>query len=284
MKLFKSLKNCFTVLLLVAPFFSLAQYKFPIHRFGSYLRDKSRWEIGGTGTLAWGSFDGVTRITGYNGQYIADSTLTRSMKTGFGYGATVGIDVPFAASGHISLWAVSIHAMGSMYTWGGLNQTKSLDGVYSTPTNELTATSIQLGLPVGIDWKIGCDAINSQRLKYGATLGAGAFPHINITSLSPDTAGKVVLPQQNIGINPYIKAEVSAYPRTLIKLRFLYTLGNVELMNTKVDIPGYTDGPFKLYYKSSFMVSLIWQPFSSRWSEYSWDNTYDTYNWNERLN
>lgn len=284
MKLFKSLKNCFTVLLLVAPFFSLAQYKFPIAPFSDYLRDRSRWEIGATGTLASGSFDGVTRITGYNGFFIGDSTLTRGLKSGFGYGATVGIAVPFAASGHISVWALSMNVIGNMYTWGGLNQTKSLDGVYTTPADELKATSIQIAAPIGIDWKVGCDAVNSQRLRYGASLGAGALPHINITSLSPSAANDLIVPQQNIGINPYFKAEVSAYPRMLIKLRFLYTMGNVELMNTKVAIPGYNDGPFKFYQKSSFMVSLILQPFSGTWGEWGWHNTYDTYNWNERLN
>lgn len=285
MKLFKSLKTCLTVALLSMPLFSLAQYKFPIHRFSSYLRDLSRYEIGVNGVMTNGTFDGVTRITGYNNFYIADSTLKRNLKANLGYGVTLGVNVPFAASGHISVWAFSFNAIANMYSWSALNQTKSIEGTYTTPTiNELKANSLQFALPVGIDYKIGCDAVNSQRLVFGATLGAGAMPHINITSLAPSSVSDIEQPQQNIGLNPYVKAEGSVYLRMCIKVRVLYTMGNVELMNTHNAIPGYTDGPFKMYNRSSLMLSLIVLPFSGRWGEYNWTNTYDSYNWNERLN
>ncbi|PQJ10931.1 hypothetical protein CJD36_013250 [Flavipsychrobacter stenotrophus] len=285
MKLFKSLKICFTVVLLSSPLFSLAQYKFPIRSFSSYLKDASRWEIGGTGVLGWGTFNGTTRITGYNNQFIADSTLKRGVKSNFGFGAVVGIAVPIAATGHISVWALSMNAMVNMTSWSALNQTKSLDGAYTTPSpNEVKASTLQIALPVGIDWKIGADAINSKRLYFGMALGGGVMPHVNVTTLDPSAADGATITQQSIGFNPYVKAEASMFPGMLIKVRVLYTMGNVELMNTKRDIPGYNDGPFKLTNNSNLMFSLIFQPFSVRWNERSWHNTYDTYNWNEHLN
>lgn len=286
MKLFKSLKNCLTVgLLLAMPLFSLAQYKFPRSRFSSYLRDPSRYEIGVNGVIVNGTFDGVTRITGYNGQFIADSTLKRNIKANPGIGVTLGVNVPIAASGHISVWALNINAIANFYSWSALNQSKSLEGTWTTPTNnELTASSIQVALPVGIDWKVGADAIHSQRLIWGASLGAGAMPHINITTLEPSSVNDLVPSQQNIGVNPYVKAEGALYMRTCFKVRVLYTMGNVELFNTHDRIPSYNDGPFKLYNRNTLMLSLIWMPFSSRWGEYGWHNTYDSYNWNEKLN
>lgn len=285
MKLFKSLKTCLTVILLSAPLFSLAQYKFPRHRFTTYLKDLRRWEIGVNGYLANGTFDGVTRITGYNNYFIADSTLKRNLKANFGYGATIGVNVPFAAAGHISVWAFSFNAVANMYSWSALNQTKSISGDYTTPANnELKANCIQVGLPVSVDYKIGCDAINSQRLVWGGTFGVGAMPHINITSFDPSTLNDYLPAQQNIGINPYAKAELSLYMRMCIKLRVMYTFGNVELMNVSQAIPGYTDGPFKMYNRNSLMLSFIIMPFSGHWGEYGWYNTYDSYNWNEHLN
>jgi hypothetical protein len=285
MKLFKSLKICFTAVLLSTPFFSLAQYKFEIKPFFSYFRDLSRWEIGGTGLLASGSFDGVTRITGYNNTYyIGDSTLKRGLTSKPSFGGSIGIAVPFAAAGHISVWALSMHAMVNQYSWSDLNQTKGLDGTYTVNPIPLSATTMQIAVPIGIDYKIGCDAIATRRLMFGGALGAGVMPHINITSLEPSAAGDVEQPQQAIGFNPYVKAEGSIFPGMCVKLRVLYTMGNIELVNTKNAIPNYTDGPFKMYNKSSLMVSLLIMPFSTRWKETAWWNTRDSYNWNERLN
>lgn len=283
MKLFKSLKICFTVVLLSSPLFSLAQYKFPIKPFFSYFRDLSRYEIGGTGLISTGTFDGTTRITGYSNQFIGDSTQSRGLTSNPGFGGSIGIAVPFAAAGHISVWAVSIHAMVNFSSWYDLNVTKGLDGVYTLPaTNALTAKTMQIALPIGIDYKIGCDAVATRRLRLGAAFGAGVLPHVNITTLDPAAANDLVVSQQSIGFNPYVKLEGSIYPGMCVRLRLLYTMGNVELMSTKVAMPGFNDGPFNLTTRSTIMASLLIMPFSVRWKETAWWNTRDSYNWNER--
>jgi len=115
-------------------------------------------------------------------------------------------------------------------------------------------------------------------------LGAGVMPHVNVTTLDTGASTVGILNQQSIGFNPYVKVEGSMFPGMLIKVRVLYTMGNVELMNTKQAIMGYNDGPFKLTNNSNLMFSLIFQPFSVRWNERAWHNTYDSYNWNEHLN
>ena len=66
----------------------------------------------------------------------------------------------------------------------------------------------------------------------------------------------------------------------------MYSMGNVELMNTEKSVPltGYNDGKFNLTNNSQFTASLLFMLFSGRWHESAWYNDYDSYNWNEKLN
>jgi hypothetical protein len=286
MKLFKSLRICFAVILLGTPFFSLAQYKMEIKPFFTYFRDISRWEIGGNYMLSEGTFNGVLPLYGYNNRFLGDTTMKRGV-SGTGYGVTLGTNVPFAATGHISCWAFSISAMGNFYSFDALNKAYNIDGTSKELNSTLKTKTIQIAVPVGLDWKIGCDAISTKRLRFGATVGFGVMPHFNITSL--DSAGDNFNPQQSIGLNPYGKAEFSVFLGMLVKVRAMYNAGNVELMNSANTIgnsglPPYTDGPFKVTSNSHMLFSLIILPFSGKWRETAWYNTYDSYNWNEHLN
>ena len=287
MKLFKSLKVCFAVFLVSTPLFSLAQYKFEVKPFFSYFRDLRRWEIGATYMATNGTFNGVIPEYGYNNKYISDLTVKRGISSDPGYGGTVGLTIPFAATGHISCWAMSIHAIFNYYTWSNLNVSYNLDGSYKNMPSAMNATTMQMGIPIGIDWKVGCDAFNTKRLRFGLDLGAGVMPHLNYSSI--DTATKSFAPQQSGGLFPYVNADFSFAAGFCAKIRVLYTMGNVELINSSntlgtAGLPPFTDGPFKLTANNHLMVSLIIMPFSKRWRESSWATDYDSYNWNERLN
>ena len=282
MKLLKGLKICFAVLFLTLPLSGFGQFKFEIQPFFSYFRDLGRYEIGVNGTFAQGTFDGVVRETGYSGQYLGDKTTKRNISAIPGFGGDLGIAIPFAATGHISIWAFSMHLMLNEYAFNDLNKTHDIDSGYKAFPKPLNASVLQVGVPVGIDWKVGCDAICSKRLVFGAAFGAGFIPHFNVTSLNDSM--KAVVPQQSIGFNPYIKAEGSFFRSTCIRLRLMYTMGNVELMSTGAKIPVYNDGAFKVTNNSQFVVSLLFIPFANRWHESAWYNDYDSYNWNEKLN
>lgn len=282
MKLFRSLKIWIVVILLCAPLFSLAQYKFEIKPFFTYFRDACRWEIAGNYMLTQGTFNGVVPIYGHNNLYITDSTLKRSIMSEPGFGGSIGVTVPFAATGHISLFAFTIHAMVNQYKWTDLNITKNIDQSAKIPKSRLNATSMQVGIPIGIDYKIGCDAIESKRLKFCAAFGAGVLPHLTFTAL--DSVVAAIQPEENIGFNPYLKLEVGVFMGWCIKLRAMYTMGNVELMNSGATINPYTDGPFKLTTNSHAIFSLVLMPFSHKFRETAWFNDYDSYNWNEKLN
>ncbi|MBC7554698.1 MAG: hypothetical protein H7257_12040 [Taibaiella sp.] len=282
MKLFRSLKICFAVILLSVPLSGFAQYKFEIRPFMSYLRDARRWELGGTYMFTTGTFNGVIPIYGFNNHFLGDTTVKRNIYSKPGFGGSLGVTVPFAALGHISCFALSIHLMGNYFQWEDLNKTYNLDGTFKTAPYKMNGKTIQLGLPVGIDYKVGCDAIATKRLKFGASLGAGVLPHVNITSI--DSVNDAIAPEANIGFNPYVKAEGAIFIGICVKVRAMYTMGNVELINSGKAITGYTDGPFKITNNSHMMFSLIIMPFSYKWRETAWYNDYDSYNWNEKLN
>lgn len=283
MNLFKRLSICIVVILLATTYVSQAKYKSELRPFFSYLTDPRRWEIGGTYTTVNGTFNGVIPIYGYNNRYLTDSTLKRSIASEPGFGGLIGVNVPFASLGHVSVLALTLGFSYNQYSWKEINKAYNLDGSYKSLPHILNAKTTQIGMPVGIDYKIGCDAINSKRMLLGATLGVGAIPHFNSTSL--DSVSKALGPQQSIGVNPYAKAEVSFFIGICVKFRAMYSMGNVELMNMGINaVAPYTHGPFKLTTNSQTSFSFIIMPFSYKWRETNWYNTYDSYNWNERLN
>ncbi len=282
MKLFRSLKICIVVVFLCSPLFSLAQYKFEIQPFFSYFKDLRRWEISGNYMLTQGTFNGVIPLYGLNNRYLTDSTLKRSVNAEPGFGGSIGVSVPFAALGHISVWAFTIQGMFNQYKWKDLNIANNSDGTPKIPTTRLNATSSQLSIPFGIDYKIGCDAFGTKRLKFCAAFGGGFMPQLTVTKL--DSVVTSIGPEANIGFTPYVKAEVGMFMGWTVKLRAMYTMGNVELMNSGDAINPYSDGPFKLTTNSHAVFSLILMPFSHRYRETSWYNDHDSYNWNENLN
>ncbi|NDC41839.1 MAG: hypothetical protein EBZ77_09860, partial [Chitinophagia bacterium] len=283
MTFFKSVGMGLAALLLTVAYTSEAQYKFAVQPFYKYFRDARRWEIGGSYVTATGTFNGVVPIYGYNNRFITDSTLKRDIVSEPGFGVLVGVNVPVARLGHVSVLALSIDIAYNQYAWKELNKSYNLDGTFKTLPNKLDAKTTQVAAPIGLDYKYGCDAINSKRMRLGATLGIGAIPHFNVTKM--DSVSKLFGPQQSLGFNPYAKAELSFYFGLCIKLRAMYTVGNVELMNLgTTPVEPYTHGPFKLTNTSNTVLSVILMPFSYKWRERGWYDTYDTYNWNERLN
>jgi hypothetical protein len=285
MNLFKGRVICLLGVLLVGSLSASAQYNFfDVKPLASYITDAGRWEIGGSYTMTNGTFNGVIPIYGNNNRYLTDSTLKRSVAAQPGFGGFVGFNAPIKALGHVSCIALSVNLSYTQFEWKEINKAYNLDGSYKMLPHILNAKTTQIALPVGLDYKIGNDAINSKRMFLGASVGAGLMPQVNITAM--DSVGVKFGPQQSIGCNGYGKAEVSFCVGFCVKLRAMYSMGNIELLNLdKSPAPPYTHGPFNITSNSQVSFSLVLMPFSPRkWRETGWYNTYDSYNWNERLN
>jgi hypothetical protein len=258
-----------------------AQYKHTVDPFFSSLSNKLRWEIGGNGILATGEFTGVVRVAD-GGIYRGDSTATRTMSADPGFGVTLGLSMPFKGTGHISNWAAHIELQVNQYMWKNLNQTMTSGGKYVNGTTPVNATTMQYALPIGVEWKVGTDAILSKRLNFGATLGAGVIPQYNVTNLEGLSN---IDPGHGWGFRPYAKAEIAIFTGFCWKLRGMYSPGNVNLLDVNRKLTNsLSDGPFTIRNTGNVILSLIIMPWSVRWQEYDWWNTYDTYNQHDRFN
>ena len=82
----------------------------------------------------------------------------------------------------------------------------------------------------------------------------------------------------HFGFNPYVKAEVAAYAGICFKLRLTASYGKLNYLFENYNVGKYTDGAFHITGLMNITGSLILMPFSYRWTEHSWFNTYDTYN------
>jgi hypothetical protein len=272
----------FSLVLASLPFVGFTQYQHNVNEpFLSNLSNAQRYEIGGGLVMSSGNFTGNVRVLGPNNYYKGDSTLTRPL-SGMGFGGSIGVALPFKGTGHISCWAATIQLMANMTTWSDLNQTMSTDGSFSPAATSLNGSTMQVALPLGIDYKIGNDAlVLTRRLLFNTALGAGVMPQINMTTLEGIDGFKA---QFGYGFTPYAKVDLGFLAGICWKVRLMYTAGNVNLLDVNRRQFTLNDGPFDIRNKSQIMASLIIMPFSGRWSEVGWYNTYDTYNHHDRFN
>lgn len=282
MNFFKKPILFFAFLLLGAPQSGRAQYVFQLDPFFSYFRDLGRYEIGvHYGVLSFGQFSGTVPF-GSLGAGLGDTTLTHQFSF-TNIGGYIGTSIPFKATGHISLWAMDIGVNVNSLSWPGLNYVYNGNDVKaSSPL--LTANTMQVGLPIGVEWKVGCDAIESRRLGFGASFGAGFIPQYSITSLANMPAGTTTATNYNFNCAPYLKAEFAENLFMCTKFRFMATFGDVSLIEVNHALAGATDGPFKVTSHGNILLSWIIMPFSVGWRETAWWNTHDTYNLHDRLN
>lgn len=275
-------KACFVTALALAalPGVSVAQYQHTVDPFWGSLGNKYRWEIGGGITQPAGKYTGVVSILGSGGAFRGDSTASRAIPAS-GFGGLIGINMPFKGTGHISCWAVAAQLGVNMYTWADLNQTMTVSGEYEPAKKSLNASTMQVILPIGIDYKIGNDAILTKRLPFGISLGAGLIPQIMQTKLNEVSGFK---PQWGYSCLPYAKFDVSVFTGFCWKIRLMYSMGNINLLDVNHKVEGYNDGMLTLSSSSQLMASFIIMPFSGGWREWAWYNTHDTYNIHDKFN
>ena len=247
----------------------------------SQFRNWDRFELGGNFVLASGQYNGVSSLYDGSGNFKGDTTVQRSIMTKLGYGVFIGTCIPFKRLGHESLWAISIGFMANQLIWADLNSVYNAAGSLAANTSSvgtINGLTTQFALPFGIEYKVGTDAIKTQRSKLGASFGIGLMPIMNSTVVEGikdyDEHGSGF----NYGFDPYVKAEVAAYMGICIKLRAMFSYGNLNYMYESSNVGKYNDGPMRITGTYNLVATLIVMPWSHAWDEHSWYNTYDTYN------
>ena len=243
-------------------------------------RNWDRFEFGGNFIMASGTFNGVSGVYDGNNYFIGDTTVKRSISTSMGYGGFIGTSIPFKRLGHESVWAVSIEIMGNQLIWSDLNSIYNGSGTLAPNkvAGSLNGVTTQIAMPIGVDYKVGTDAIKTQRESLGASFGVGFMPVMNGTVMENVKTYDEHGSGFNYGLNPYGKAEVAFYAGMCFKLRAMFSYGKLNYMFENSNIGKFNDGPMRITGGTNLTLSLVIMPFSGRWVEHSWYNTYDTYN------
>lgn len=204
---------------------------------------------------------------------IYDTVISETIKSKGGFGLTLGTNAPIAKLGEASVLSLSVNFMYNMLVWdkGTSPANNAVTSPLATP-NEREAvqtggSTAQIGLPLGVDAKFGCDAVTDKGYRFCASFGTGAIPMAAITTYDGDD-------ETVMRVRPYIKGELGIYAGMCFKVRAMYAFGKYPYLNVDKTVPGTSlsafDNNVSLTGKSSFNVSIIIMPFAGTWSDDKW--------------
>lgn len=221
-----------------------------------------RYEIGYSYSMMTAKYTSNTQYVDGNGN-LFDSSSKGSIVSKGGFGATVGTFIPITRVGDNCMFAISVNYMYNFVLWNDLS---SLYTFNTSGTNwDLTGATLQMGFPVGGDFKFGCDAFTTKDKRFCATIGAGAYPALTATTFNGSDGG-------GFTVSPYLKGEVGVFGGICFKIRAMVTFGNIDLIS---DRNSFSGGASDITMKgtSSANISLIFMPFAWSWQKLGWWNT-----------
>ncbi|HTN46945.1 MAG TPA: hypothetical protein VL098_11410 [Flavipsychrobacter sp.] len=237
-------------------------------QFNNFPKFLKRFEIGGSYAMSSAEYRVKQRFLSQD--YSIDTTIKFNMNSVAGIGGMLGTYVPLSRLGQKSILALNIDLMYNALVWDKDVTVYSPTG--GTVTNSLTGGTLMVGMPVGLDFKFGCDAVGRKDVRFCTTLGGGVLPSFAMTSIDDvnDIAGE-------FGVSPYVKAEVGMFTGICWKIRAMYSFGVIDEMSTLMDKTVKSDfgqSNTQLIQKSSLNLSLILMPFSFTWGTQEWWNTF----------
>lgn len=277
MKNLKSCKLSLALLCLLLPAMSFGQFIYihmsPFSIFGY----NSRYEVGYSYVMNTAQLSGSIPQYDLYGNYLKDTAVSKKM-TSVGFGASAGTSVRLKRLGRNSALALSIHLLYNISIWGDLYQPINTDGTYvSGSSSDLNGATVQMALPVGLDYKFGTDALASRSSNIGFTLGAGLMPQYNVTILQGDESSSFASAGgANFGVNPYVKGEFSFRAYFCFKLRGIFSFGDVPLIDASKNLASSSDAPLKLTGKTNLTLTFAVLPFSYKWVKKSWYNDFES--------
>ncbi len=195
---------------------------------------------------------------------LTDTSFTKNTTSSLAYSASVGYSFNLAHLSEKSRLALSLsYNYGAMF-WDGNyfdyginkdNQTQVPDSI-NIPFSGVT---IEMGLPVGLDYKWGCDAMRSKTERLCYALGAGAYPSMDLTVYQDQGGFK-------FGVRPYLRAEAGIFAGICFKLRATYIFGNINYITDGHDQPGNFE-EISFSSKGTTVLSLIVMPMSWKFSK-----------------
>ena len=226
----------------------------PVCSFAKFPGILSRFQLGYSFVMNSG-----TQTSKFPVSDTKDTLIKRNFNTSAAFGVTAGTYIPLKRLGESSMLVLGIDYMYNMMTWKASTNNGETIGF-----NGVTA---QMALPIGLDFKFGADALNVKNRRFCATLGLGAFPSYALTAIdnTPLTIDPV------FSVAPYVKAEVGVFAGICMKVRAIAAFGKIGYMEySEKD----TKSSSEFYGNTNFAVSLLIMPFSFKWQQEEWWNTY----------
>ena len=202
-----------------------------------------------------------------------DDEVSNTVRTKGGFGITLGHFFPVAKIGQKSSLNISLDFLYNLMVWDakmiGESEYDYTTGEYSTGDDlGISAATVHWGLPVGVDFKTGGEAILDRGSRLSLTMGTGIYPSMNVTAFESNAGIKMK-------IQPYLKAEVGMFAGINWKVRALYAFGKLDYINfsTTSSGVGYAyESTASLVSMSTFTLSLMVMPGSFKWGRNEWWN------------
>lgn len=233
--------------------------------YNNYWRGPSNTEIGYSYCVASAEFK--FRDNNFNERtgMVTDTGFTQRLTSKSGFGVTAGYYWPVAKMNDMSRLSIGLSYMYNFYLWDGeVFSYASNTSSQGTTTTSVGSGTVELALPVGVDYKYGCDALKDKSRKFCASFGAGVYP-----------SGSVTVFKDNGGFafraRPYVRGEIGFFAGICFKVRGTYVLGKTNYINYEDSGVGYeTSTTFKS--TGTLALSLILMPFSWKWNKAEWWN------------
>lgn len=219
-------------------------------------RGPKNTEIGLSYCITSGTFSNHTTSYNENTATFKDSSYSRNIHTVYGYGAMFGYYWPVAKMAEKSRLAIDFAFMYNALFW----ESGSFGYSYSSQggSESIGSATIQLAVPIGLDYKFGCDALYDKSQRFCASAGIGFMPSMDLT---------VYQSEGGFGFHsaPYIKGEVGVFGGICFKLRATYRFGSTKFIDEKDDNSNSTNET-TLKVKSNLTLTLIFMPMSWKWN------------------
>ncbi len=215
-------------------------------------RGPKSFELGYSYCIASAQFSYQATSFNENTGVFKDTSFNTRLTSKSGFGISGGYYWPVTRMGELSRIAVGFSYMYNAYLWDG--------GTFAYSANSRTGTTsagsgtIEMGLPVGADYKYGCDATFSRVERLCASVGAGVYPSMDLT-IYREVGGF------NFHVRPYVRAEFGFFAGICMKIRATYVAGNIDYFSYGHNVPGDVEQTtFKS--KGTTMLSFIVMPMS----------------------
>lgn len=234
-----------------------------------------RWEIGYSYSMASATYKSTETVKDNASGKSFTQDIKQNVNSKFGYGGFAGTYIPLARLGGQSQLAIGVDYEYNAFLWdykvpefNGFTTDENgvVNGVtYSDPVFGFSAMSVQMALPVSLDFKFGGEATLEKYSRWTGTVGAGVHPSLNMT-VDYGNAGF------GTGIAPFMKAEVGYKAGIVFKLRAQYSFGRIPFYTNANSLFNVSNlqSSSELIGKNTFSLSLVLMPFSFNWKEGGW--------------